>query len=70
MPQKKEELPMNVDVDLQNGGTITYANEVIAIIAGVAANEVEGVAAAQRHRHGAEKPILPPAAAFYQHDDA
>ena len=44
MPQKKEELPMNVDVDLQNGGTITYANEVIAIIAGVAANEVEGIA--------------------------
>ena len=25
-------------------GTITYANEVIAIIAGVAANEVEGIA--------------------------
>lgn len=44
MPQKKEELPINVDVDLQNGGTITYANEVIAIIAGVAANEVEGIA--------------------------
>ena len=44
MPQKKEELPMNVDVDLQNGGTMTYANEVIAIIAGVAANEVEGIA--------------------------
>lgn len=44
MPQKKEELPINVDVDLQNGGSITYANEVIAIIAGVAANEVEGIA--------------------------
>jgi len=44
VPQKKEELPINVDVDLQNGGTITYANEVIAIIAGVAANEVEGIA--------------------------
>ena len=44
MAQKKEELPMNVDVDLQNGGTITYANEVLAIIAGVAANEIEGIA--------------------------
>ena len=44
MAQKKEELPINVDVDLQNGGTITYANEVLSIIAGVAANEVEGIA--------------------------
>ena len=44
MPQKKENLPVQVDVDLQNGGTITYANEVIATIAGVAANEVDGIA--------------------------
>lgn len=44
MPQKKEPLPVKVDVDLQNGGTITYANEVIATIAGVAANEVDGIA--------------------------
>jgi len=44
MPQKKETLPVKVDVDLQNGGTITYANEVIATIAGVAANEVDGIA--------------------------
>ena len=44
MPQKKEPLPVKVDVDLQNGGTITYANEVIATIAGVAANEIEGIA--------------------------
>ncbi len=44
MAQKKEDLPINVDVDLQNGGTITYANEVLSIIAGVAANEVEGIA--------------------------
>lgn len=44
MPQKKESLPVKVDVDLQNGGTITYANEVIATIAGVAANEVDGIA--------------------------
>ena len=44
MPQKKDNLPVKVDVDLQNGGTITYANEVIATIAGVAANEVDGIA--------------------------
>ncbi|MBR6525159.1 MAG: Asp23/Gls24 family envelope stress response protein [Clostridia bacterium] len=37
-------MPINVDVNLQNGGSITYANEVIAIIAGVACNEVEGIA--------------------------
>ena len=42
--QKKENLPVKVDVDLSNGGTISYANEVIATIAGVAANEVDGVA--------------------------
>ncbi|MBR4359493.1 MAG: Asp23/Gls24 family envelope stress response protein [Clostridia bacterium] len=42
--QKKENLPVKVDVDLQNGGTISYANEVIATIAGVAANEIDGVA--------------------------
>lgn len=44
MPQKKDNLPVKVDVDLQNGGTITYANEVIATIAGVAANEIDGIA--------------------------
>ncbi len=44
MAQKKETLPVKVDVDLQNGGTITYANEVIATIAGVAANEIDGIA--------------------------
>ena len=43
-PQKKENLPVKVDVDLQNGGTISYANEVIATIAGVAANEIDGIA--------------------------
>ena len=42
--QKKEILPVKVDVDLQNGGTISYANEVIATIAGVAANEIDGIA--------------------------
>ena len=41
---KKDNLPTNVDFDLENGGTIKYANEVIAIIAGVAASEVDGIA--------------------------
>ncbi len=44
MAQKKEDLPVNVDVDLENGGTITYATEVISTIAGVAANEIDGIA--------------------------
>ncbi len=44
MPQKKDNLPVKVDVDLENGGTISYANEVIATIAGVAANEIDGIA--------------------------
>ena len=44
MPSKEENLPVDVDLDLQNGGTIKYANEVIAIIAGVAATEVDGIA--------------------------
>ena len=44
MASKKDNLPVNVDVDLENGGTIRYANEVIAIIAGVAASEVDGIA--------------------------
>lgn len=41
---KKDNLPTNVDVDIENGGTIKYANEVIATIAGVAANEIDGIA--------------------------
>ena len=44
MASKKDNLPTNVDVDLENGGTIKYANEVIAIIAGVAASEIDGIA--------------------------
>jgi len=44
MATKKENLPLTVEFDNDSTGTITYANEVIAIIAGVAANEVEGVA--------------------------
>lgn len=44
MATKKDNLPLTLDQDNDSAGTITYANEVIAIIAGVAANEVEGVA--------------------------
>jgi len=44
MATKKDNLPLTLDQDNDSVGTITYANEVIAIIAGVAANEVEGVA--------------------------
>ena len=39
----KDNLPIKSET-LPEGGTITYANEVIAIIAGVAANEIEGLA--------------------------
>lgn len=38
----QQNLPINVDDD-REVGTITYANEVIAIIAGMATNEVDGV---------------------------
>ena len=38
-----ENLPVHVN-EIQNDGVITYANEVIAIIAGMAVNEVDGVA--------------------------
>ena len=44
MASKKDTLPVSITVDNGSTGTITYANEVIAIIAGVAANEVEGIA--------------------------
>ena len=44
MATKKENLPLTVEYDNDSTGSITYANEVIAIIAGVAANEVDGVA--------------------------
>jgi len=45
MATKKDNLPLTLDHETDSAGTITYANEVIAIIAGVAANEVDGVAA-------------------------
>lgn len=44
MAAKKDNLPLTLDQDNDSTGTITYANEVVAVIAGVAANEVEGVA--------------------------
>ncbi len=43
MAAKKDNLPLTLDQDGDAASTITYANEVIAIIAGVAANEVEGI---------------------------
>ena len=44
MAGKKDNLPLTLEQDSNSESTITYANEVIAIIAGVAANEVEGIA--------------------------
>ncbi len=46
MGKKKEEqtLPLNMESDSEPSSSIIYADEVIAIIAGLAASEVEGVA--------------------------
>lgn len=44
MASKKDNLPLSLEQDKESVNTITYANEVIAIISGVAANEVEGIA--------------------------
>lgn len=44
MAPKKDNLPLSLEQDSDSTGTITYANEVIAVISGVAANEVEGIA--------------------------
>ena len=44
MASKKDNLPLTVENDTEQTSTITYANEVVAIIAGVAAGEVEGIA--------------------------
>lgn len=42
---KKETLPVTVDInDMEPGSNITYASDVVAIIAGIAAAEVEGIA--------------------------
>ena len=37
-------LPLNIENEDSPSATITYANDVVAIIAGLAANEVEGIA--------------------------
>ena len=46
MAKKKEDqtLPLSVENDMEPSSSITYASEVVAIIAGLAASEVEGVA--------------------------
>ncbi len=46
MAKKREEqvLPLHLEEDTEPSSSITYASEVIAIIAGLAASEVEGVA--------------------------
>ena len=47
MASKKDSnnaLPLNTENDPTPSAKITYANEVVAIIAGLAANEVEGIA--------------------------
>lgn len=44
MATKHDNLPLNMETTDHPGSSITYANEVIAIIAGVAASEVEGIA--------------------------
>ena len=46
MAKKKETntLPQTAELDSTPSSSITYANEVVAIIAGLAASEVEGIA--------------------------
>lgn len=44
MAAKKDTLPMNMEQDTEPTNNITYANEVVSIIAGLAAAEVEGIA--------------------------
>ena len=41
---KKDNLPLATEADTEKGSSITYANDVVATIAGVAAGEVEGIA--------------------------
>ena len=41
---KKDNLPLATEAETEKGSNITYANEVVATIAGVAAGEVEGIA--------------------------
>lgn len=44
MASKKDNLPLTVDNDTEQTSSITYANDVVATIAGVAAGEVDGIA--------------------------
>ena len=44
MATKKDNLPLTMEEDMEQSSSITYANEVVSIIAGVAAGEVEGIA--------------------------
>lgn len=44
MAPKNENLMIDPELRMSDGGQITYANEVIAIISGIAANEIEGIA--------------------------
>lgn len=44
MAAKKDNLPVNMEQDMGPSSSITYANEVVSIIAGLAAAEVEGIA--------------------------
>ena len=41
---KENNLPTSVEEDMSQNNNITYANEVVAIIAGLAASEVDGIA--------------------------
>ena len=44
MAPKNENLPVDAEMKMSDGGSITYADEVIAIISGIAANEIDGIA--------------------------
>lgn len=44
MAPKNENVLIDPELKMSDGGQITYANEVIAIISGIAANEIEGIA--------------------------
>ena len=44
MATKKDNLPQMMEEDMEQNSSITYANEVVSSIAGVAAGEVEGIA--------------------------
>ena len=44
MAPKNENLPVDAEMKMSDGGSITYANEVIATISGIAANEIDGIA--------------------------